>query len=99
MPTVPVSALQDAIRNLHGCAATLAAVVQVRESFGGKQVWEREVSVFDLVGHPTAKRAYAWAEEGSGGRVRFVAVLHAGKVTSPAAAVRMALVAAPSPDS
>jgi hypothetical protein len=91
MPTVPVSALQDAIRSLHGCESTLAATVQVRESFGGKQVWEREVSVFDLTGHPTAKRAYAWAEEGSGGRVRFVAVLRAAQITSPAAAVRAAL--------
>jgi hypothetical protein len=91
MPTVPVSALQEAIRNLHGCVSTLAAVVQVKENFDGKQVWEREVSVFDLTGHPTAKRAYAWAEEGSEGRVRFVAVLHAGKVNSPSAAVRASI--------
>ncbi len=93
MPTVPVSALQDAIRNLHGCESTLVAVVQVKESFGGKKVWERDVSVFDLHGHPTAKRAYAWAEEGSEGRVRFIAVLHAMKVTTPSVAVRATLAA------
>ncbi len=59
-----------------------------KENFDGKLVWEREVSVFDLNGHATAKLAYTWAEEGSGGRVRFVAVPHTEKVNSPAGAVR-----------
>jgi len=37
------------------------------------------------------ERAHAWAEEGSEGRVRFVAVLDAGKVDSPAAAARASI--------
>lgn len=52
------------------------------------------VCVFDLVGHPTAKRAYAWSHEaGEGGKRRFVVVLHAGPVDSPVAAVRAPIVA------
>ena len=50
--------------------------------------------VFDLTGHPTAKRAYAWSSpiEGSDKR-RFFAVLHQEPVTSPVKAVRAAIVA------
>jgi hypothetical protein len=40
-------------------------------------VWESAVHIFDLEGHPTASRAYAWSSsiEGSDKR-RFFAVLH-----------------------
>jgi hypothetical protein len=51
------------------------------------------VSVFDLTGHPTATRAYAFAIENDGQR-RIAAVLHrAPVVDSPHAAVRAAIVA------
>jgi hypothetical protein len=57
-------------------------------------VWEGVVHVFDLKGHPTASRAYAWSSpiEGSDKR-RFFAVLHQGLVKSPVDAVRAAIVA------
>jgi hypothetical protein len=50
--------------------------------------------VFDLEGHPNAKRAYAWSSpiEGSDKR-RFFAVLQMGAILSPADAVRAAIVA------
>ncbi len=52
------------------------------------------VHVFDLIGHPKATSAYAWSSpiEGSDKR-RFFAVLHVPPVTSPAEAVRAAIVA------
>jgi hypothetical protein len=51
------------------------------------------VQVFDLTGHPTATRAYAWSSpiEGSTKR-RFFAVLHQPPVDTPQAAVRAAIV-------
>jgi hypothetical protein len=66
----------------------------VREVFEGKTAWEGVVHVFDLAGHPTATRAYAWSSptEGSTKR-RFFAVLHRPPVDSPRAAVRAAIVA------
>lgn len=67
--------------------------VRVTETFQGKTVWDGTVEVFDLIGHPTAKRAYAWAHETDQGKTRYVAVLHEGKVDSPVAAVRAAIVA------
>jgi hypothetical protein len=52
------------------------------------------VHVFDLAGHPTATRAYAWSSpiEGSDKR-RFFAVLHTNRINSPIEAVRAAIVA------
>ena len=86
--------LRDAVERMHGGTATLAQSVPVRETFEGKPVWEGVVHVFDLAGHPTATRAYAWSSpiEGSTKR-RFLAVLHQPPVDSPQAAVRAAIVA------
>jgi hypothetical protein len=83
-----------AVEHMHGGSAQLAQSVPVREIFEGKTVWEGVVPVFDLTGHPTATRAYAWSSpiEGSTER-RFFAVLHQPPVDSPQAAVRAAIVA------
>src|SRR5947207_12931855 len=86
--------LREAVENMHGGTATLAQSVPVRETFEGKTVWEGVVHVFDLAGHPTATRAYAWSSpiEGSTKR-RFFAVLHTDRINSPIRAVRAAIVA------
>jgi hypothetical protein len=94
MTEVEADQLKDAIESMHGGAATLAQSVPVRETFDGKPVWEGVVHVFDLAGHPTAVRAYAWSSpiEGSTKR-RFFAVLHTERINSPLEAVRAAIVA------
>jgi hypothetical protein len=86
--------LRDAVQNMHGSTATLAQSVPVRDIFEGETVWEGVVHVFDLTGHPTATRAYAWSSpiEGSTKR-RYFGVLHQPPVDSPQAAVRAAIVA------
>ena len=38
-----------------------AVKVPVHEVFNGQTVWHGDVEVFDLTGHPKAKRAYAWS--------------------------------------
>ena len=86
-PTIeaPIKALVEAIRNLHGCKATWVQSVPVKETFQGKIVWEGEVQVFEVKGHPTASRCYAWSyvvDEKSGKRKLF-AVLHEGPVDCP----------------
>jgi hypothetical protein len=89
-----VRQLKEAVERMHGGTATLAQSAPVRETFDGKTVWEGVVHVFDLTGHPTATRTYAWSSpiEGSTKR-RFFAVLHQPPVDSPQAAVRAAIVA------
>jgi hypothetical protein len=89
-----VRQLKEAVEAQHGGTATLAQSVPVRETFKGKTVWEGIVHVFDLEGHPTAARAYAWSSPIEGGnKRRFFAVLHMGAIKSPADAVRAAIVA------
>lgn len=57
-------------------------------------MWEGDVEVFDLTGHPKAKRAYAWSHlDGENDeRTRFVAVLEIPPVESAETAVRVQIV-------
>lgn len=77
----------------HGGTATFVQSVPIHEEHAGQTVWDGTVAVFDLSGHPRAKRAYAWSYERPDGKRRFMAVLHAGPVTGPREAVRAAIVA------
>ena len=79
-------AFEDAIKETHGAKAQLLTLEPVIEKFEGKTVWEGEVLVFALKGHPTAKLCYAWEVDG-----KVTAVLHQGPVDSPLAAVRAAI--------
>jgi hypothetical protein len=87
-PTAPIRLENLAVNLIHD------STVPVREKFQGRMAWEGVVHVFDLEGHPTAKRAYAWSSpiEGSEKR-RFFAVLQLGAIKSPVDAVRAAIVA------
>jgi hypothetical protein len=78
---VDISELVAAVERLHTCKATLAQSVPVTERHGSAVVWQGVVHVFDLQGHLTATRAYAWSSpiEGSDKR-RFFAVLHQGRL-------------------
>jgi hypothetical protein len=91
---ISASELQSAVERMHNCSAPLVQSVPIREKFERKTVWDGIVHVFELTGHPKAKRAYAWSSpiEGSDKR-RFFAVLHQPPVTSPVEAVRAAIVA------
>ena len=55
--------------------------------------WSGNVEIFNIRGHPTAKRCYAWSHAvGSGGRgKRFLAVLELPPVDSPQTAVKAVL--------
>lgn len=86
--------LKQAVERMHHCSARLAQSMPVKEVHNGATVWDGVVHMFDLDGHSTASRAYAWSSpiEGSDKR-RFFAVLHQGAIKSPADAVRAAIVA------
>ena len=55
------SELKNAVERMHHCSARLIQSVPIREWFEHETVWEGAVHVFDLEGHPTASRAYAWS--------------------------------------
>jgi len=64
------------------------------EEWLGKTVWEGMVEVFDLVGHPSAHRVYAWAHNTDDRKNprRYVAVLHEHPIKSARDAVMAAIV-------
>jgi hypothetical protein len=93
MNEVSSDELKKAVESQHGGIATFAQSVPVKEMHGDQVAWEGTVHVFDLAGHPKAKRAYAWSYALDDGRRRFFTVLHALHVTSPRDAVRAAIVA------
>lgn len=81
-------ALRRAVEGLHGGEATFERVEHLVERHDGDTVWEGDIYVFALEGHPAADRCYAWSEPVQGSdRRRFFAVLHAGPVTSPTLAL------------
>jgi len=90
-----IAELQAALLNLHGVSSTYVESVPVVEEFHGETVWEGEVEVFDIRGHPKAKRAYAWGHatgEEDQAR-RYVTVLELPPVNSPQSAVKVAVAA------
>ena len=86
--------VQVAVSQLHNCDATYVRTVPVHEVFRGETVWEGDVEVFDLHGHPNAKRAYAWShlDGANDERTRFVTVLEIPPVVSAETAVRVQIV-------
>jgi hypothetical protein len=87
--------LQVAIQHLHNCGAVYHETVPVHEVFNGKTVWQGDVEVFDLTGHPKAERCYAWShlDKADDSEERFVAVLEIPPVVSAETAVRASIVA------
>jgi len=89
-----IQSLQDAIKKLHGCESIHIESVPIKELYQGQIVWDGVVEVFELKGHPKAKRCYAWSHlEGKEGESkRFIAVLELPPVDSPRKAVQTAII-------
>jgi hypothetical protein len=87
--------LQAAIQQLHQCEAFWKTTVPVHEVFQSHTVWKGMVEVFEIAGHPKAKRAYGWSlrEHLSDGDERFVTVLELPPVESAETAVRASVMA------
>jgi hypothetical protein len=90
MPHKKVTKLKDAIRAMHGCESLHVESVPVKEVFEGQTAWEGIVEVFDWIGHPKAKRAYAWTYR-DGNQNKTVAVLELPPADSPESAVEVAI--------
>ena len=88
-----IEELQDVIRRLHGVESKHIESVPIKETFQGKTVWEGIVEVFELISHPKAPKAYAWAyATDNPKKPRHVTVLHLGPVNSPLSAVKAAII-------
>jgi hypothetical protein len=89
-----IDELRDVIRKLHGVESKHIESVPVKETFQGRTVWDGAVEVFELIGHPSATRLYAWAHQTDDPKHprRHVTVLHTDPITSPLLAVRAVIV-------
>jgi hypothetical protein len=88
MNELPVPGFQHAIREAHGARSRFTGRIRVVENFGREEVWRGEVLVFELEGHPTASRCYAWEVDG-----QVTAVLEGGPVKSAPDAVQASILA------
>jgi len=90
-----IARVQTAVQHLHNCGAVYRETVPVHEVFRGQTVWKGDVEVFDLTGHPKAKRAYAWShlDGPKDERTRFVAVLEIPPVEDAKTAVQASIMA------
>ena len=88
-----IAEIQTAFLKLHGCDAVYVETVPVVEEFEGRTIWQGDVEVFDIRGHPKAKRGYGWGHvtgEHDQGR-RYFTVLELPPVDSPQSAVKAAI--------
>jgi len=87
-----IAEIQAVFLKLHGCEAEYVETVPVVEEFQGKTVWQGDVEVFDIRGHPKATRGYGWGyATGEGEGRRYFTVLELPPVTSPQTAVQAAI--------
>jgi hypothetical protein len=87
-----IEAIQEAIGKGYKCKAKHVKTAIVNERKDGQAIWLGKVEVFELEGHPKAKRAYGWGYEETPGKTEFVTVLEIPPVVSPETAVRAYLV-------
>jgi hypothetical protein len=87
-----IGEIQAAFLKLHGCEASYVETVPVVEEFQGTTVWQGDVEVFDIRGHPKATRGYGWGYVTTeGGGRRYFTVLELPPVDSPQTAVKAAI--------
>jgi hypothetical protein len=77
------------IERLHRCRTRFVERVQIAEEAAGR-IWQGAVHVFDLDGHATASRCYAWVPHVAD--PTHVVMLHGERVLSPRSAVRTWLI-------
>ncbi len=90
-PQNNIPLLTEAILAVHGCSAAHSWTAQVHESWEGQTVWQGEVEVFTLSGHPRTDTAYAWNFVADSGKTQSVAVLKVPPIETPSDAVRAAI--------
>ena len=87
--SVRESEFRMAVSQTHNCEiARVEEIVRVTIARRPEPIWEGEVHVFELRGHNTAKRCYAWPEAISQTATIIHAVLCSKTISSPAQAVR-----------
>jgi len=83
-----LTTIQEKIQQLHGCKSNHVETVRVEKDFHGHDKWTCDVELFELLGHPTAKRCYAWSCMDDIGLREVAVVLELPPVTSAESAIQ-----------
>lgn len=80
---------KEAVRRLHRCEAFHVETVHVRESRGGKVVWDSPVEVFALDGCRESDCCFVWSyvNQQAEGKLEFISVPAVDPITTPTKAV------------
>ena len=81
-----IERLKLTVEHLHKCSAVHVRTAPVHEVFQGQTAWKGDVEVFDISGHPKAKRCYGWTY---GEPEEFITILELPPVDSPESAVKV----------
>jgi hypothetical protein len=83
-----IERLTKAIEDLHGVSGIHLGTEHITKTFKGQTVWDGDVEIFTITGHPEARMCYAWSyEDGSVGH--FAAILGLPPVRTAHDAVRV----------
>lgn len=83
--------LQVAIEVWYKCDAKHLKTVWVDEKFQGASIWQGDVEVFSVTGHPKANVCYAWMHHGEDDNTHPVILLNKFPINSPETAVRASI--------
>jgi len=86
-----LEALRRVIREQHGCESRHLRTVPIIEMFAGVIVFDGPVEMFELIGHPAARRCYAFQLDYDGHRSRSFALLELPPIESALKAVQVAV--------
>lgn len=84
--------LREVIRRKHGVASEHVRTLAVTETFQGKPLWDGLVELFELKGHASAQRVYAWTDDTLAHSTRDITVLDLPPIKSAQDAIRAAIV-------
>lgn len=91
-PHITEDECRVAINQTHGLdSAKFVEVLPVEVRRAGGQSWRGHVHVFEVRGHPTAKRCFVWPQAVDDTTTIIHAVLDQAPITSPEQAVRSRL--------
>ena len=89
--------LKSAVEQAHACTATWINTTPVAAKASGKLLWDGNVHIFELTGHPSCARCYAWWEHefGSFAQRTVMICLREGTVTLASEAVTASFTTTP----
>lgn len=87
-----INNLSEAIQAIHECRCSHFGTEHIREEHEGQLVWEGDVEIFQLEGHPDAKIAYGWGWDDGNGGVDYIGILKVAPIETAHDALKAAII-------